>query len=387
MKVFYYTDTCFLDIAIEFINVLKRHVELHVLIEFTSASKGAGLEKKELPEKEILLSPSKLLTDEVYGYLSPYFDGCASVKFVVNTRKPGLSSDLIRSWYLTWQYIKKVQPDIIHFEEVSLRQLGMLPFLFSRKKKIITIHDSVPHSGERNWKAFLPRFVFLRMPFRKSYLFYSKFAKDQFEHYFRRDKHPKYLMAMYPYSFYRHFAKESPQQKKHILFFGRLSQYKGLDILLNAISDVFKAFPNEFLVIAGRRVQGYNFEIDLPEEHKSRILIMDRFIPNNELVSLIQRSKFVVCPYLDATQSGVLMTSFALNVPVIASCAGAFPEYIINSVNGILVPVGDPVRLSEAIILTLKNDFYKIMMENISNINKTNTWIDNKDIILNAYQN
>ncbi len=48
--------------------------------------------------------------------------------------------------------------------------------------------------------------------------------------------------------------------KKHILFFGRLSPYKGIDDLLQAMPDVFNEFPDEKLIIAGKGYPG--FEID-----------------------------------------------------------------------------------------------------------------------------
>lgn len=385
MKVLYYTDICFLDIAIEVINILKNDVDLHVLIELAPDSLDAKLNKNNLVVNKTLISPFEFLNEDSYNYLEPYFNGCASINFIMYKHKASFFPSTIKIWINVWQYIRKIKPKIICLEEISLRQLVLIPFLLSGIKFNMIIHDAKPHSGEKNWKAILPRFLFLDLPFSKKYFFYSHFSKIQFEQHYRKDKNKKYVMRMYPYTYYKKYAKEEFIYRKHILFFGRVSAYKGIDVLLKAMPLVFKEFASELLIIAGRSIPGFNLNADIPDEHKSQITILNRYIPNEELVPLIQESKFIVCPYLDASQSGVLMTAFALNTPVIATNVGAFPEYIEQNVTGILVPVNDPNKLAEAIMSALNNNFYKTMGENVSIRNNTNLWSNNRTIILNAF--
>lgn len=384
MTVLYYTSIPFLDIAIEKINILKKKVELYVLIEVTPGSANRiGIDK--LPENQIIINPDEILNEENCKFMEPYFDGCASTNFVVNTSDTGFSLSTLKIFHKTWQFIKKIQPDIIHVEAISLRSLGLIPFLFSRKKFFFTMHDPIPHTGEKNWKISFPRFLFLKLPYPRSYFFYSEFARIQFEQYYKKDKHPKFVMRMYPYTFYKKYAKEEILNKKHILFFGSVSPYKGIETLLQAMPLVFKEFPNETLIIAGCIKDGFNLDQDIIENYKKQIKILNRYIPNKELVILIQESKFVVCPYLDATQSGVLMTAFALNKPVIATNVGAFPEYIEQNITGILVPVSDPDKLANAIISALNNNCYNIMEGNVIIKNISSLWNKNLPVILNAY--
>lgn len=386
MKVLYYTATCFLDIAIEVINILKKDVDLHVLIEITPGSMAENIINiNKLPENQSFINPSELLNEESYAYLEPYLNGCASVNFIVHTYKIGFSLSSIKLFFNAWRYIKKINPDIIQIDDTSIRQLILIPFLFSINKFFIIMHDSKRHSGENNWKEIIARFLFLDLPFSKNYFFYSKFSKIQFEQHYKKDKCPKFVMRMYPYTFYKIYLKEDFPDRKHILFFGRLSPYKGIDVLLKAVPLVLNEFKSELFVIAGRSFPGYNLDENICEKHKSQILILNRYIPNEELVTLIQESKFVVCPYLDASQSGVLMTAFALNTPVIATNVGAFPEYIEHNVTGMLVTVNDPNKLAEAIMAALNNNFYKTMEENVSAKNGSDLWTFNKTILLNAY--
>jgi glycosyltransferase involved in cell wall biosynthesis len=261
----------------------------------------------------------------------------------------------------------------------------MLPFLKRFKNVCITVHDPVPHSGEDSWKVSLPRAFFFNIPGKKRYLFYSHFAKKQFEDHYKKIRHPKMVLHLNPYGFLRHLINEGDNKKKHILFFGRLSPYKGVDDLLKAMPSVFKEFPNEQLIIAGKRFAGFEIDQDMLNRYKNNITLIEKHIPNEELATLIQDAKFIVCPYKDATQSGVLMTAFGLKTPVIATNVGSFPEFIEDDVNGLLVPADDPEKLADSIRYALRNDHYKTLEQNISNNDVEGQWSRNADILLHAY--
>ncbi len=386
MKVLYYTSPFFLDTAIEVINILKNHVDLHVLIEITPQSKVSNiLEVDNLFSKHSIIGISELLKNQNQKSFKSYFDGCKSANFIIHTHKSGFSFSTVMVSYKVWKYIKKIQPDIIHLEAMSLRSLGIVPFLFSRKKFFLTIHDGIPHIGERDWKNSLPRFLYLKIPYLKSYFFYSKFTRTQFEQYYKKDKYPKFVLTMHPCTFFKTYLKNNIPKRKNILFFGRLSSYKGIDVLLKAIPLVLNEFNTELFVIAGQSTSSYNLDLTVLKKYESHILLLNRHIPNEELVALIQSAKFIVCPYLEATQSGVLMASYALNTPVIATNTGAFQEYIDHNITGILVPVNNPAKLAEAIKLALRNKFYLTMEESIANKNITNIWERNTDVFLKAY--
>ena len=86
-----------------------------------------------------------------------------------------------------------------------------------------------------------------------------------------------------------------------------------------------------------------------------------------ELATLLQRSDIVVCPYTDATQSGVIMTCFALTKPVIVTDVGGLSEMVESGKTGIVVPPRNSEVLANAIISVLKNDHIKeLMCQNIN---------------------
>jgi glycosyltransferase involved in cell wall biosynthesis len=386
MTVVYYVQVCFLDVAIEVVKVLKKYVDLHVLIEITPHGQNLTiLEVENIPTDRTLVPPAELLSEKSNQYLQTYFKGVASQHFVVHPHRTGFSYSTLQNNFRVWNYIKQFKPDIIHFETAGLRAIGMLPFLPRFKNMCITIHDPVPHTGENNWKNKLPRIFFFNIPVSKKYLFYSQFAKDQFEKHYKRTRTPRRVLQMSPYSFLQRMVNEEPAEKKYILFFGRVSPYKGIDILLEAMPAVFKEFPNEQLVIAGKPIPGYTLNSAIMNRYKNNITFIEKHIPNEELAELIQGAKFIVCPYKDATQSGVLMTAFGLQTPVIATNVGSFPEFLEDNVNGFLVDPDNPEQLAERIRFALRNDHYRTLQQNIINHNLEDQWSRNKDILLEAY--
>ncbi|MBW2569487.1 MAG: glycosyltransferase [Deltaproteobacteria bacterium] len=70
----------------------------------------------------------------------------------------------------------------------------------------------------------------------------------------------------------------------------------------------------------------------------------------NELAALFQKAAVVVCPYIEATQSGVVLTAYAFDKPVIATNTGGLSEYVKHNQTGLLVPTGDHKKLAETIV-------------------------------------
>ena len=135
--------------------------------------------------------------------------------------------------------------------------------------------------------------------------------------------------------------------KKYILFFGQIASNKGLDVLFPAMLELHKRIPNVNLIVAGKGE--FSFDIK-PYQQLEYIEIRNRFIPDDELAELIQNSLFIVCPYKDATQSGVAMSAFAFNKPVIATNVGGFPEQVLHNQYGLIVAPSNITELSSAFV-------------------------------------
>ncbi|MBG6236889.1 glycosyltransferase involved in cell wall biosynthesis [Pedobacter sp. CAN_A7] len=385
MKVIFYTANCFMDTSIEVINILKQVVELHVIIEVRQATKSQTIiDVTNFPEGQDIVPVEKMLNSTNYAKLKPYLDGTASANFVAYAR-PGIAGQLKTAKALH-RHIKSINADTLHLEALLVRSLSLLPILFSFKKIYLTIHDPLPHMGEKDFKIDLTRFIYFHLPKLKGFFFYSEYARKQFQQHYKIKNKPCWVIKMYPLSYYKKLAVNRNIDKRSLLFFGRLSAYKGVEVLLNSISNVFEKFPLTHLVIAGRSINNYKIPQDVLNKFPDKITVLNRHISNEELVKLIGEAKFVICPYIEATQSGVLMTSFALNTPVLASAVGSFEEYIVDNQNGCLVAPNDSDLLAEKTMVLLENDFYKSLSMNLKMHQHRNPWDLNQPIYLHAYQ-
>jgi glycosyltransferase involved in cell wall biosynthesis len=146
------------------------------------------------------------------------------------------------------------------------------------------------------------------------------------------------------YIFFRKWQQQI-EQEKMILFFGRIEPYKGLDNLLDAMPTVFEALPEWKLVIAGSGdISPYRERINDP-----RIEIINKYIPDEEVARLMQRAGLVVLPYIEATQSGVILVAYAFARPVIATDVGSLKEMVLDGKTGLLIPPNDTRALAKAI--------------------------------------
>ena len=384
--VIYYTSTYFLDISLEIINVLKEQVDLHVLIEITPSSKNANIINVDaLPVGKYLALPHEILGEKDQACFEAFFEGVKSVNFVVHNHHSGLSFSTLRVVNAVKNHIRFLEPEIIHFEGFTLRTIGLLPFLYKLKKMVLTVHDAVLHTGETSWKSRLPRYLFFRLPVNKSYVFYSNYSMEQFKKYTKHSKGDKVLLKMYPFSYFNKIGLNMPEGHGGILFFGRISKYKGVDILLDAMPAVFEEMPDEKLIIAGKGADENLLKHPVLNDKNNHVTFINSYIPNDELVKLIKLAKIIVCPYIDATQSGVLMTAFALHKPVIATRVGAFEETIKHDYNGLLVSPANAQELSESILYSLKNNRYINWENNLVQDNKINQWNNNTQLLIKAY--
>jgi glycosyltransferase involved in cell wall biosynthesis len=140
--------------------------------------------------------------------------------------------------------------------------------------------------------------------------------------------------------------------REYILFFGRITSYKGLEFLFPAMKQIHDMFPDVNLIVAGAG----KFYFDISDYISlDYIDIKNRYVTNFELANLISNTLFVICPYNDATQSGVVMSSFAFCKPVLATNVGGLAEYIEHDKYGIIIEYNKTNFIVDAISDLLKN--------------------------------
>jgi glycosyltransferase involved in cell wall biosynthesis len=139
------------------------------------------------------------------------------------------------------------------------------------------------------------------------------------------------------------------------LFFGYIREYKGLDVLLEAWETVREARPRARLLIAGDPVRLERARREELENRASRAGAIHRFeyIPFSDVPRYFAAADVVVMPYRHVSQSGVLYLALSLGVPVVATRVGALPEVLQDGESALLVPLGSPASLADALVRVL----------------------------------
>lgn len=130
-----------------------------------------------------------------------------------------------------------------------------------------------------------------------------------------------------------------------LLFYGYILPYKGLDVLAEAIKLLEPEWNKFNIVIAGNGTdETLPYFQSLPNGY-----VINRFLGNGEMMSLIRQSSVILLPYKSASQTGIIPTCSLYGKPCIATKVGALPEFIYDGKNGLLVEPNDPYSYAEII--------------------------------------
>ena len=150
----------------------------------------------------------------------------------------------------------------------------------------------------------------------------------------------------------------------NFLFFGRICEYKGLDVLSKAYAKLAVEYADISLTVVGNgdfsRYQ--NEYAALPN-----CTIVNRYIEDAEIPKLFDGENLILLlPYLDATQSGVIPTALSRGVPIIASNAGGLSEQLAGGKYGALVSSGVVDGLYEAMRRVVSDPSYYASLKECS---------------------
>jgi glycosyltransferase involved in cell wall biosynthesis len=138
--------------------------------------------------------------------------------------------------------------------------------------------------------------------------------------------------------------------KKIILSFGAVRQYKGVDDLLEAFA-LLKNKNDYFLVVAGAFWDPVEKYIALAKklEIEKNVLFVDKYIPDDEVPLYFGVADLLVLSHRTATQSAIPQLAYLYNVPMVATMAPGNIPFVDDNENGFLVPVKNPEEMSMAI--------------------------------------
>ena len=348
MKILYITVPSFFDLEVSLIRELSKFVDINVLLVVSPQSlKSSAFSINQLPQQ------CDIISAENFDELQKYKDVLDEKKWFVACNPDNSLKSCLKLSRKIKNFIKSNHYDLLHTTSCCKTLLFLTPFLYYFKKTLLTVHDPIPH-GKISWfENFFRRKLFFHA--NKNLLFLSKALLNPFCKEYGINQDHIFFSALSVYDVLTRYNVGENIYGNYILFFGRIKPYKGVDLLIDAFEKSGLPMKGAKLVIAGKG------EISHEQQNLDKnIILINRFIENAELANLIYHCRYVVLPYLTATQSGCVMSAFAFNKPVLATNVGDLPLTIENKKTGLICKENDEKALCEALL-----EMYSMNLEDL----------------------
>jgi len=265
-----------------------------------------------------------------------------------------------RSWFRTASHIAAGQPDGLIFKfwlPFFAPAFGTIARQVKKKSprtRVVAILDNlIPHE-RRPFDLPLARYFAGTVD---SFIAMSRSVESDL-----RDMKPEAPCQFVPHPVYPQFGEriEKAEARRQLgidpearilLFFGFVRDYKGLDVLLDAMPAVVERTGARLLVL-GEFYSGKDRTVTQIERLglDEAVDLHDEYVPDERVGLYFSAADVVVLPYRTATQSGIVPIAYQLERPVICTDVGGLAEIVPDGKTGLVIPPEDPAALTDAIV-------------------------------------
>jgi|YNPBryunderm2012_1023409.scaffolds.fasta_scaffold02673_1 glycosyltransferase involved in cell wall biosynthesis len=283
--------------------------------------------------------------------------------------------DALRNPFITINVARKVQPDVVHFQDVFIPTIEVTSVALTRRQGIgvvYTVHDVDRFTllGEQSVGSKLSAIALNRIYHMADQLIvHSQYSANELQSRFKIDG--ARIMHMPIGVLDVHTAEPLPSQAEArqrlgiasdrivALFFGSLKKAKGLDYLLRSLPLVVKQLPNFLLIVAGspRSENTIDYTSIAKDLGLDNFVRFDtRYVPLQKIADYFMACDFVVLPYQKVYQSAVVVTAYAFGRPVVATRVGGLLEVVEDGQTGYLIDDPTDTKLLADAIIKMGSD-------------------------------
>jgi glycosyltransferase involved in cell wall biosynthesis len=264
---------------------------------------------------------------------------------------------------LTWRYtayqILDFAPDILLLAWWHPYWAFVWLYLAEKAKQrnikvTYVVHNVVSHETKL-WDKWLTRIVLSRA---NKLIVHSDEEKQRL-----KDLLPKSTVQVIPHPTYAPLSQYSQSYSQNearlqlnllpnqpvMLFFGFVRPYKGLNVLLESLTQL-KNLSVQLLVVGEFWVSAKETLDFIKQYHlTTQVRIINQYVPNEAIGQYFIASDVVILPYLRASGSGIIQLAYGFGKPVIATNVGGLNDVVLNEQTGLLIPPNDSVALATAV--------------------------------------
>lgn len=234
--------------------------------------------------------------------------------------------EVLKGYLIILCYSIIERPKLINYSHASESYFFIVWFLkllkvLSGARLIITCHDVKPHGlipGEMH-----NRYKIFQVA--DNLLIHNEQSKEDLKDIFFIPS-SKVVMHPFPIMDLSKITKDTPNPFNNVdfLFIGHLRKDKGIELLLDAWKEFSKINGKTTLRIAGRLLRGLDIDKDLLE--KCNVDFQFRYISDDDYYHYVKASRYVVLPYIQGTNSGIISTVLSLGTEVLTSDIPMFTQ-------------------------------------------------------------
>ena len=288
------------------------------------------------------------------------------------------------SWLRTSRYVRRQKPDLVvtpFWLPFMAPCFGTILRLARRKNmhRVAILHNLIPHEHRIGDKMFARYFIHSN----DAFITLSRSVLDDIDLFDPNRKRPRVYT---PHPLYDHYgaslsAAEArralglSQDGRYVLFFGFIRDYKGLDLLLDAMADKRLEKLGVHLIVAG---EFYGNPEPYHEQLRrlnlgNRVILHTDFIPDHEVNQYFCAADIVAQPYKSATQSGVSQIAYNFEKPMLVTNVGGLPEIVPDGKAGFVVEP-DAQHIADALVRFYDEDCAASLTEGVRDEKKKYLW-------------
>jgi glycosyltransferase involved in cell wall biosynthesis len=243
-------------------------------------------------------------------------------------------------------YQKAYFPVFHHWNPVLIRiskWLGM--------EIVFTVHDGILHAGEqRSWEQRLLNYCIHNTD---KLIFLSEYVEQLTSSeigYSARSciiPHPV-LKTKYEVKDHRKLPSLPA-----LLFLGRVVDYKGVDLLFEAVEGLPEDIIGK-LTVAGRDYQ--KGKLSIPQN--ITVDRINRWLDDEEIGELLNTHDILILPYKEASQSGIVTLGISAAIPMICTRVGGLTEQLTEEEALFVQPTADAIK-SAILKLVADHELYR----------------------------